>query len=1054
MKYIYLKKFFVLAIVIFFVENFSFAKPPLIGILINDGAKYSNSRDVVVKIKSLKNAANLMDAMQIGVSENLSDAEWQPYSENSINLQLTHGDGEKIVFVRLKDKAGNISPIEKGRIILDTTPPQEAELFINKGEKFTNDNTGRVQLQCKGEDAAFWQISNTNNFNDVWETISQNKPWTIELRSGDGEKTVYARFKDAAGNISDVQSKIITLDTKPPANEEILINTGEKYIKNPNVKLKVKADGANIVRIVDRNGGNNYDFEPEKDGFMTIDWKFDTLQGKKIVKAYFMDAAQNKTNNGVEASIIYDTHGPATPKLMINEGSKYSNDPNGLVSLQIYPREKESNLTMSISNSESFKNASEQNFTATVEDWKIDNQEDGLKYVYLRLIDEAGNYSEIVSASISLDRKPPVINGFVLNEGIEFVINPRVNIQIDAEDAVMMQISNNPNFPSTSEWEKFNPLKIDWRIIPGDGEKIVYGRFRDEAGNISEIYSDKIILDTRPPLAKAMIENGKKYCNDPDGRVTLQLAFEGDDAMGMQVSNTSDFTDVKLIPVETEIPNWKLEGEDGLKTVYFRIKDKAGNFSNIFTSKIILDRNPPENYSIAINNGDEWLTNPSKKVALSLTATEAYKMKIGNEPDLSGEQWIPYKTATSWTLIGEEGEHTIYAVFADEVGNETPVIQASIRSDFSPPKVNGFSVNNDEKFTNDPQKSVTLTIDVEDATTMAIANNPISESTNWEPVVKEKEWILSNEDGPKTVYARFRDEAGNVTAEQHGRIILDRVPPVECEIAINKNAEWMTAKDGKVTLFLKASGATEMKVSNTPYFSSKEWETYSAIKDSWQINTKSSNAMVYAKFRDEAGNESEVVSTSINVDVLPPQNPKIVINKGEKYLTGDDKKLTIAISVEGAKFMRIGFENSFRGVEWEPVAGFKELVMPEGDGEKEIYTQFKDQAENLSEIVSSNIIVDTNPPKLKTFLIDNGAEWTNNKDKKVTLTIDAEDAFEMRVDHDPAFTNSKWQKFSNKVEDFTLSGDDGEKTVFILLKDEAGNVTNQNSAKINLKRSF
>ncbi len=1040
--------------IFYLINQDALSSAPLIGILINNGNRFTNTTEVVVKIKSLKTAPTLLESMQIGISESLGDASWIPYSENDQPIHLPSGDGEKFVYVRLKDKAGNISSIEQARIILDTTPPSNIEFFINKGEKFTNDRTGRVFIQYKGDDAASWQISNNTNFNNVWEPLANNKTWMLDLRSGDGEKTVYCRFQDQAGNISAVQTKSIILDTQPPQNGMLVINEGEKFIKNTKVKLKVKADGAHMVRLVDRNGGENYEFKPGSDGFMVVDWKFDTLQGKKIVKAYFMDEATNKTTVDVTAETTYDTKGPVIPNLTINNGNKYTNDKSGKVDLQIILRQSEDNLKQTLSNFENFKDGKQENYDQFVRSWSLDAAEDGLKTVYLKLTDEAGNDSKTVSASIVLDRTPPVLESFILNDSKDFITSPRVNIKIVAQDAVGMQISNNPNFSTASKWEPFSETKTDWRIIPGDGEKTVYIRLKDEAGNVSEVASAKVKLDTRPPLGKSMINDGEKFTNDPNGNVNIKIAYDGDDVAGMQISNTSDFTNAKLTPIETEVKNWRLEPGDGMKTVYIRLQDKSGNYSNTFTSNIIVDRLPPANCEIAINNNAEWMTNKSKKVALSLTATEAYKMKISNTPDFSNSEWMPYKTAIGWDLEGPEGSHTVYALFADAAGNEAPVVSASIKSDFSPPFIKAFAINSGAKYTNEAQKRVSLTMDAEGAETMAISNTPINENSTWEPFAPAKEWILSNEDGLKTVFARFKDQAGNISGEYDAKIILDRVAPTECEIAINKNAEWMTNKEGKVTLFLKAAGATEMMVSNSPEFTGANWEPYSAIKDNWEINLKNTQAAVYAKFKDPAENVSDVVNASIKIDIIPPQNPKIEINKGDKYIIGSEKKMTIAISVEGAKFMRISTDKSFRGVDWEPTGGFKEMIILEGDGEKEVFAQFKDQADNLSEIVSDKIILDTTPPKINVFQIDNGEQWTNDKEKKVTLTIDADDATEMRIDHDPAFSTSSWKKYEKTVQNFILPGEDGEKVIFLMLKDEAGNSSKIVNAKINLKRTF
>ena len=113
-----------------------------------------------------------------------------------------------------------------------------------------------------------------------------------------------------------------------------------------------------------------------------------------------------------------------------------------------------------------------------------------------------------------------------------------------------------------------------------------------------------------------------------------------------------------------------------------------------------------------------------------------------------------------------------------------------------------------------------------------------------------------------------------------------------------------------------------------------------------------------------------------------------------------------------------------------------------------------DDAGNMSDVVQSKIILDSTPPLIKSFSIDGGQEWTNDKDKKVKLSIQADDATEIMISDNPSFTSGNWQTFSTAALDYILPGDDGEKFVFIQLRDEIGNVSRPASAKINLKRTF
>ncbi|MCK5702040.1 MAG: hypothetical protein KAI29_12840, partial [Cyclobacteriaceae bacterium] len=351
-----------------------------------------------------------------------------------------------------------------------------------------------------------------------------------------------------------------------------------------------------------------------------------------------------------------------------------------------------------------------------------------------------------------------------------------------------------------------------------------------------------------------------------------------------------------------------------------------------------------------------------------------------------------------------------------------------------------------------------LTFDVEDAVTMAISNRHLNDTSNikglWEPYKTSKEWKLEGEDGLKIIYGRFKDEAGNVTHEYYDKIVLDRIPPTDGKIAINNGAEWLTDKSGKGDIQLYANGAHEVMISNSSTFSKGKWEPMTEVKKAWIFAIDKSSVEVYAKFRDKAGNISETISTSIKIDTEPPKNASISIDNGEKYVTNKDRKIKISMHVDGATGMRISQNKSFRDVKWEPIASSKEIILSEADGEKTYYAQFSDDAGNLSEIVKSKIILDTTPPKFNKFAINDGAEWTNHAEKKVNLSIDAEGAMEMMISDNPGFSNSSWESFKSTIPNYELPGEDGEKVLFIKLKDESGNVSRVATAKINLKRTF
>ncbi len=1030
---------------------------PLIGIKINAGAKFTNSRNIEVEIKSLKTDPSLIETMKIGLHPELTDVSWQPYDEGIVKVQLPDEDGEKRVYVQLKDKAGNASPIENNKIILDTSPPVNASVQINAGEKYTNDKMGRVLVNVKADDAHEVMLSNSAQFqNGRWESYKEAIKWVIDIGAGDGEKVVYVKFRDQAGNESKTVESSIILDVTPPSDGTLVVNGGEKFTRSTKMNLKVSSSDATKVRIVCRGEGKNYDLTPGKG--MDIVWITDSIQGPKSFKAYFMDEAKNTTKLPAEASIILKTNPPALPTISVNQGAKFINHKEGIVNLTLSARENPQELKMLISNKPNFEGATPRSFTTNISNWKLENEIDGLKTIYVRLMDEAGNISDVAKAEIYLDRTPPRINSFGINNSSEWCINMKVTLNSDVEDAHEAKFSNNPTTLRNIPWEKYNPARQDWALLPSDGEKTVYAMFRDQAGNSSEMVTSKIKLDMTPPNGELIINGGNKVTNHPDGLVKLQIKHDAD-VIGMQITNVPNFEEVKLVPLEKTIENWKIDdNSEGLKTVFLRLQDKAGNYSKVLTSTIILDRAPPTGCELVVNNNDPYVRNPNKRVSLSLRAEGASSMMISNKESMEGAEWVPFKTAIAWTLEGPEGIHYVHAKFKDAADNESGVISKSVISDFSPPKIVKFEINEGAEFTSDPQGLISLTFDVEDAIDMAISNSQLNDTSVlknlWEPYKTTKSWKLEGEDGLKIVYGRFRDEAKNITHAYYDKIVLDRIPPTDGKIMINNGVAWLTDKEGKCEISLSANGASEFMVSNTVDFSGGKWEPMVDVKKDWILNTQKQEAKVYAKFRDAAGNVSAAVESTIKIDFDPPKNVKISIDNNVKYVQSKERKISISLYAEGASGMRISQYQDFKDARWEPYAQSKEYVFTEPDGEKTFYAQFIDDAGNHSEVVHAGIILDTTPPKINKFTINNGEEWTNSENKNVTLNIDASDATEMMISHNADFTGAAWEPFKQTIPDYTLPGDDGEKTIFIKLRDEPGNTSRTVSSKINLKRSF
>jgi chitodextrinase len=139
------------------------------------------------------------------------------YADTSVAASTTY-----TYSVTAYDAAGNVSAPSASvtastpSATADTVPPT-GTITINGGASVTN--TSSVSLSLSATDASSsvsqMRFSNSSFGFSTPEPYATTKGWT--LSTGDGTKTVYVRFQDAAGNWSSSFTDTIVLDTTPPA---------------------------------------------------------------------------------------------------------------------------------------------------------------------------------------------------------------------------------------------------------------------------------------------------------------------------------------------------------------------------------------------------------------------------------------------------------------------------------------------------------------------------------------------------------------------------------------------------------------------------------------------------------------------------------------------------------------------------------------------------------------------------------------------------------------------------------------------------------------------
>jgi hypothetical protein len=275
----------------------------------------------------------------------------------------------------------------------------------------------------------------------------------------------------------------------------------------------------------------------------------------------------------------------------------------------------------------------------------------------------------------------------------------------------------------------------------------------------------------------------------------------------------------------------------------------------------------------------------------------------------------------------------------------TPTATSSL-----PPVAESLSINGNALTT--PSITVSLRVSASDpdgnaqAMGMSFSNDGMTWS-NWQPYATTTSWQLNSGDGLKTVYARFRDNNGNISTVISDTIELDTSVESEYGVTINDGALYTNQTEVRLTISAKP-GTAEMQVSNDGGFGGISWEPYTSHKI-WEITRyrhEEITRLVYVRFRDTYGNVSATFLDDIILDLNPPSGDVHVTSTG----VGTTLLLSATDDVSGVDSMRLSAQPDFTGVGWEAFASSRAWNF---EHDSTVYVQFRDNAGNTSQTYSA-----------------------------------------------------------------------------------------------------
>lgn len=567
------------------------------------------------------------------------------------------------VEVRATDTSGavNFTSLE---LIVDTTPPVGTMAIAGDGSS-TNDLNVTLLLEATDRYGVEWvDISHIHDFSKKLRLpYAESVDW--RMLGVEGETYVHVRFIDAHGLISDVSTDSIFYDPNPPTGD-VVIDGGAEYTSGHVVQLILSySDNVDVEKVELSNDPGFVESWVVPDGITEVnDWRLaEDGDGERNVHIRVTDVAGNtfSDSDGIELYMPKSVGAVA-----IEEGAERTGHAVVLLTIDV-PVGARVRL-IQISNEQTFEGAEWD--TVEKEVMWILEEEDGVKTVHVRFVDDRDIVSIPVTDSIVLDQTAPTVS-VTLDGGSPYTTDPAVSGTIAYEDAsgpVRMWVSMDDTF------YRVQPVDFsegfDFIIPARESDHRVYVRVEDEVGNLG-VGSDMVHYATIRPYISLSLPGGNVVRPsltipvqvtpvDPYGDIHLQVDFdrEPDEDAPWEPLNGM---------VHVDVPSGVM---DGTHKIWIRARNAAGLTSEKPVSiKVTLDGVPPMLSILRPEDGSK-LYKDARGVKLEVDVSDSSRLdKLVYVVDDGDPQNLSMRTMLVDVTLEKWGEHTIQVVAEDVAGN-------------------------------------------------------------------------------------------------------------------------------------------------------------------------------------------------------------------------------------------------------------------------------------------------------------------------------------------------------------------------------------------------
>jgi len=445
----------------------------------------------------------------------------------------------------------------------------------------------------------------------------------------------------------------------------------------------------------------------------------------------------------------------------------------------------------------------------------------------------------------------------------------------------------------------------------------------------------------------------------------------------------------------------------------------------IFGCISVPETDPPRDLEISVEEGKYTA---ETGITLSLFATDASECRFSNNAQ-EWSNWESYKIQKKWTLPEGDGLKQVFYQCKNGVSQLSIPVSVVVYLDSAAPEITLLSPLEGQEYAGR-------------FNLVFIANNSISNTLNCSAKLnnddleigivgagKKQNITLYAPSGEYTLTLNCRD---NVLSSEKS-VAFEVVYGPVVGIMISDGSGYTDTRN--VSLSLSSATASECRFSNNADDWS-DWMPYASAVQ-WQLTEGDGTKTVYAECKNERGTLSTGAYDTIVLDSSPPPYISLSINNGVAWTNSRDVMLGLyAFAASECRYSNDGETWS----DWEAYKRKKTWALSEGEGEKEVYYDCRKKTGEEIGIATSAIkysIVPSEPPFGLEIVINDETAYTSSE--ILELKLNAVGAYECRF-RENELDWTDWEEYKTK-KIFTLSGNDGAKTIYYQCRNDYGRAT-------------